>query len=88
MNICGNVIKKLKQSQGQVSDKEEFFNLSLAQLLSARATGAGGLGFDSRVGQIGSERQRLAPAVTFLRSCLAQALSRGDWPCHSLHTSA
>ena len=33
-------------------------------------------------------RQRLATAATFLRSCVAQALSRGDMPRHSLHASA
>ena len=33
-------------------------------------------------------RQRLATAATFLRSCVAQALSRGDGPRHSLHASA
>ena len=30
-------------------------------------------------------RQRLATAATFLRSCVAQALSRGDGPRYSLH---
>ena len=29
-------------------------------------------------------RQRLATAATFLRSCVAQALSRGDGPRNSL----
>ena len=33
-------------------------------------------------------RQRLATVVTILRSCVAQALSRGDGPCNSLHASA
>ena len=33
-------------------------------------------------------RQRLATAATFLRSCAAQTLSRGDEPRHSLHASA
>ena len=33
-------------------------------------------------------RQRLATAAMFLRSCVAQALSRGDKPRHSLHASA
>ena len=33
-------------------------------------------------------RQRLATAATFLRSCVAQALSRGDGPRRSLHASA
>ena len=32
-------------------------------------------------------RQRLATVATFVRSCVAQALSRGDGPCHSLHAS-
>ena len=42
--------------------------------------GAGGLGFDSRTGQIG---HNVANAATFIRSCVAQALNRGDGPCHS-----
>ena len=33
-------------------------------------------------------RQRLAIVATFLRSCVAQALSRGDGPRNSLHASA
>ena len=33
-------------------------------------------------------RQRLATVATFLRSCVAQALSRGDGPRNSLHASA
>ena len=33
-------------------------------------------------------RQRLATAATFLRSCVAQAPSRGDGPRNSLHASA
>ena len=32
-------------------------------------------------------RQRLATAATFLRSCAAEALSRGDGPRNSLHAS-
>ena len=33
-------------------------------------------------------RQRLATAATFLRSCVARALSCGDGPRRSLHASA
>ena len=33
-------------------------------------------------------RQLLATAAMFLRSCVAQALSRGDEPRHLLHASA
>ena len=33
-------------------------------------------------------RQQLAIVATLLRSCVAQALSRGDGPRHSLHASA
>ena len=33
-------------------------------------------------------RQRLATVATFLRSCVAQVLSRGDGPRNSLHASA
>ena len=33
-------------------------------------------------------RQQLATAAIFLRNCVAQALSRGDEPRHSLRASA
>ena len=33
-------------------------------------------------------RLRLAIVATFLRNCVAQALSPGDGPYHSLHASA
>ena len=33
-------------------------------------------------------RQRLATVATFLRSCVAEAPSRGDGPRNSLHASA
>ena len=33
-------------------------------------------------------RRRLATVATFLRSCVAQALSRGNGPRNSLHASA
>ena len=49
------------------------------------AISAGGLTFDSRVGQI---RHSVAADATFFRSCVAQAQNRGDEPRHSLHTSA
>ena len=57
----------------------------LAQLPSVQAIGAGGQGFDFRASQIGA----VSPiAATFLRSCIAQVLSRGDGPCHLLHALA
>ena len=55
----------------------------LAQLLGAHAIGAVGHGFKFRVC-----RQRLATVAMFLRSCVAQVLSRGDGSRHSLHASA
>ena len=44
-------------------------------------------GFDSRAGQISYNPQQLANAAMFLRSCVAQVLSRGDGPRYSLHAS-
>ena len=57
-------------------------NRALAQLLGAHAIGAGGLGRGLNPGSVKSAqcRQQLATAVTFLWSCVAQALSRGDRP--------
>ena len=46
------------------------------------ANGAGGSGFDSQANRINHSRQRLATAATFLRSCVAKALSRRDEPNH------
>ena len=48
-----------------------------------------GQGFDSRDGQIGdSVTNSVATAAMFLRSCVVQALSRGDGPRHLLHALA
>ena len=61
----------------------------LAQLLSAYAIGGKSLGIKSRAGQIGAVSAQIgATAATFLRSCVALALSRGDGSRHSLHVSA
>ena len=57
----------------------------IRSLVKLIAVGAGGLGFDSRAGQIGQCCHRLATAATFLLSCVAQALSREDRLPHSLH---
>ena len=46
--------------------------------------GVGGLGYDSRSGQVTLCRQRLATAARFLLSCVAQTLSYGDVPRHLL----
>ena len=40
--------------------------------------GAESLWFNSQAGQIGQCRQRLASVATFLRTSVAQVLSRGD----------
>ena len=63
-------------------------NLPLAQLLSAHAIGAGGLGSNPRSVKSAQSRQRLATAAMVLWSCVAQALSHGDGPRNSLHASA
>ena len=49
------------------------------------AIGAVGVRFESRVDQI---RHSVAIPMTFLRSCVVQALSRGDDLRRSLHASA
>ena len=62
-----------------------------AQLLRIVAIGAGDLWFDSWAGQIGhSVANSPAPAQRHLFGAmlLAQALSRGFQPRHSLHASA
>ena len=47
--------------------------------------GAGAHEFDYCAGQMGLTVTKAGPASTFIRSCVAQALSRGDRPRHSLH---
>ena len=49
-------------------------------------TGAEGLGFESRTGQIGRGVANSSPPLR--RFCNAQALSRGDGRRHSLHASS
>ena len=51
------------------------------------AIGGIGLGFDFRAGQIGTVLPTAATLSMFFRSCVAQALSRGDGSRHSLHDS-
>ena len=85
--------KKKKKRDKKLSAKKTFFTslatiyISLiAQLLSARSRfEKPGIRFPDRSNR--QCRQRLAIAETFLRSCVAQALSRGDGPRHSLHAT-
>ena len=72
-NHC-SIIKKIVASLDCVAKNKKTMFCSAAKLV---ATGAGGLGFDYR-------RQRLHIAATFLRSCVAQARSRGDGPGYTL----
>ena len=48
---------------------------------------AGSLGFDSWLCQT-QIRHSVATAAVLFWNCVVQALSDGDGPCHSLHTSA
>ena len=49
---------------------------------------AGSLGFDSRLGKISHiVANNDSTAATFLRSCVVQALNRGDGSRYSLHAS-
>ena len=81
-----------KQDRGNLAT-HKYLHLScifilLAQLLSAQALGAGGLGLILGPVKSAQCRQRPATAVTFVRSCVVQTLSHGDGPRHSLHASA
>ena len=67
-----------------IAGNHTFYFGRLAQLLSARyRCGRSGVRFPDR-----SNRHSVATVATFVRSCVAQALSRGDGPRHSLHASA
>ena len=59
-------------------------------MVSDIAVGAEGLEFVSRAGEVvlNVANASLPAAAMFLRSCVAQALSRKDDPRHSLHASA
>ena len=63
-------------------EASKFFRISIA-------FGMGDLGFDSRAIQIGHKVARGSPPLQrfslVVRSCVGQALSRGDEPRHSLH---
>ena len=61
----------------------------LSALVKDTAIGTGCHGFHPQTDQNGAQfRLRLSTATMFLRSCVAQALSRGDGPCLSLRASA
>ena len=62
--------------------KKKKINRPLAQLLSAHAIGAEGLGFKSRVGLVGTVSRTARHRCDVFRSCVAQALSHGDGPRH------
>ena len=60
----------------------------LAQLLSANAIGEGDLGFQSRVGQIGTVSATSRHRCDVPLELCSPALCRGDGPRHSLNASA
>ena len=63
------------------------FYHTISAVVDGFAVYAGGEGIDSRAGHIGhSVTNDPPPAVTFLQSCVVQALNRGDGPasCHTL----
>ena len=70
------------------SDFIYLMQLSVSSVVINITTGARDLGFDSLADQIGPCSQRLATTVTFLRSCVVPALSRGDKAQPSLHALA
>ena len=82
MSLCELQLCKL---ESQLYRRHAIHAAASHQVIS---TSEEGLWFDSRAGQIGQCLPRLATAVMFLRICVAQALSRGDGPRHSLHASA
>ena len=61
----------------------EVCNLPVSSVVDLIAIGEGGMGFDSRVGQIGhsapTTRHRCDVSLSLTR-CVAQALTRGDGP--------
>ena len=80
VNVIACRLEKRKQKQTAVSS-----------VAKRTGIGAGGLGFDSRCdGPVRSAQDRLwfATTATYLRSCVALALSRGDGRRHSFHSSA
>ena len=57
----------------------------LAQLLSTHISGAGGLGFNSRAGQIGTVSPTARHPCDVSAELRYSILSCGNWPHHSLH---
>ena len=60
-----------------------FRDRPIGRVIEVIAFGAVGVWFDSRLVNRTLCCQRVATAATFLRSCNAQALSRGNGPRHS-----
>ena len=62
-------------------DDEKFINWLDSAVVRDLAISEGGLGFDSRAGQIEHSVSYGSPPLRlFFRSCVAQALSDGDGP--------
>ena len=64
--------------------EKKKINRPLAQLLSAHAIGAGGLGFKSRVGLVGT----VSRTARHRCDVLSELCNPGAKPRHSLHASA
>ena len=95
VKTCYNIITNaniLNMTPKQPPRQLIFFVLtghrSFSSVASQIVISAGGLGLNSLAGQIGTVSQWLATVAAFLRSCVAQALSRGDGPRHSSHAFA
>ena len=83
----GNILQNLTRPisyLGQMTHSEPAVSSVAKRTLSVREV------LGSIPGPVKSAqcRQRLATVAAFLRSCVAQALSRGDGPRNSLHASA
>ena len=77
------VLDVVTTTYDNINDNKHFGTGRLAQLLSARyRCGRSGVRFLGRSNRH-SVANRLSTAGIFLRSCVAQALSRGDGPRHS-----
>ena len=82
LETAENNITRLDKDKQVRIKKRKLRNKPISEVVKNITNSAVSLGFDAQAGQRGHS---IATVATFLRSCVAQALNRGDGPATS-HT--